>query len=163
MKRFVYIIVFVMLSVNVFGAQTNQLFVIGRSKNANIVRYDANVGADGKIDQKQPVAAYWLLLAKDGKREELSAMDRKAYGFQCDFDKNTGVYKLLIKSFDKREIKVYHDKKMVRAEMVINGKPAYLNKVFITASGALIPKVESIELYGKDKKNGKTLHEKIKV
>ena len=51
---------------SVWAAGTNQsLFVIERSKNANVVQYDARLTADGVLDPKEPVKVYWILLAED--------------------------------------------------------------------------------------------------
>ena len=62
--------------------KTSPLFIIERSKNANVVHYDARLTADGKLDPKDPVIAYWVLSAEDGRREELSWIEKKkAYGF----------------------------------------------------------------------------------
>ena len=62
--------------------KTSPLFIIERSKNANVVHYDARLTADGNLDPKEPVIAYWVLLAKDGGREKLSWIEKKkAYGF----------------------------------------------------------------------------------
>ena len=45
------------------------LFVIERSKNANIVAYDANLGPTGNFVGSEPVKAYWLMNAKKGERD----------------------------------------------------------------------------------------------
>src|ERR1700704_665677 len=58
------------------------LFVIERSVNSNVVHYDARIGADGKLDPMQPVVAYWIMGAEDGRRQELNLLERtRAYGF----------------------------------------------------------------------------------
>jgi len=63
-------------------AKTQPLFIIERSKNANVVHYDARLDADGRLDPKEPVVAYWIMLAEDGRRENLNWIEkRKAYGF----------------------------------------------------------------------------------
>ena len=150
------------MAVNVLADQLKPLFIIQRSKNANEVHYDAHVKPDGKIDQQKPVMAYWIMSAKDGHRKELNAFDKKAYGFKSEFDKNKGVNRLIIKSFSRREIDVYQDKKGVRAEIVINGEAAFLKKIFINETEAIpFPKVHSIELFGIDKITGKKVYEKI--
>ena len=51
--------------------QTQHLFKIERNKNANIVQYDVQMKADGKLDPKKPVVAYWIRHAKDGQKEDL--------------------------------------------------------------------------------------------
>ena len=45
------------------------LFIIERSKNANVVHYDARLTPEGKFDPDQPVVAYWILLAEKGQRD----------------------------------------------------------------------------------------------
>jgi len=42
--------------------KTQPLFIIERSKNANIVHYDAQLTASGKLDPNEPVIVYWVLL-----------------------------------------------------------------------------------------------------
>jgi hypothetical protein len=144
--------------------QSQHLFFIARSKNANIVRYDVRLDQNGGIAREKPVDAYWILLAKDGSREELSAFDKKAYGYKCTAGDGSNSYKLVVESFSKRPIKLYVDGKIAHAEIIINGKPAYLSKIFISATSTmLIPKVHSIELFGKDKSAGAEVYEKIKV
>ena len=148
-----------------WSAQNSQhLFYMARSKNANIVRYDALLDPDGTISSRKPVEAYWVLLAKDGSREELSAFDKKAYGFTCTPDKSTKGYRLIIKPFPQRPISFYRQGDQVRTEIAINGEPAFLEKIYIDASSTLlIPKVHFIELFGKDKKTGAPAFEKINI
>jgi hypothetical protein len=57
--------------------KTQPLFIIERSKNANVVHYDAQLTADGEIDPNEPVIAYWVMLATDGHREELNWIEKK--------------------------------------------------------------------------------------
>ncbi len=46
--------------------QTEHLFVIERSKNANKVHYDVCIGDDGYPSGTEPVVAYWIL--ENGKK-----------------------------------------------------------------------------------------------
>ena len=67
--------------------ETRPLFTIERSKNANIVQYDVQVTAAGALYAKEPVIAYWVRLAKDGRTEGLSFAQRRwAYGFKASYD-----------------------------------------------------------------------------
>ena len=164
MKYILLMLIYTLFTGSLYGAQAQELFYIARSKNANIVRYDALLDAGGNISSAKPVDAYWVLLAKDGGREELSAFDRKAYGYKCSADNSFKGYRLVVESFPKRPIKLYMAAKTAKAEIIINGAPAYLDKIFIAATSTLmLPKVHSIELYGKDKKTGAPVYEKINV
>ena len=136
--------------------KTSPLFIIERSKNANVVHYDARLTADGKLDPKEPVVAYWVRLAEDGRREELSWIQKKmAYGFTIKPDPLVDGYRMTMVAFPWRQITVKQEKDAVRAEAIIDGRPAVLEKMYINASDGLMgPKVHYIELYGKDLKTG---------
>jgi hypothetical protein len=143
--------------------KTQQLFHIERSKNANIVRYDVNLGPDGKIDTKAPISGYWIMLAKGAGREELNSIEKRVYGFSVSEDKSKTFFLMKIKPFKDKGIKVYRLKNKYVAEMNVNGRPAYLFKVYINATDTkMFPKVNFIDLSGKDKKTGKDVCERIK-
>ena len=62
-----------------------------------------------------------------------------------------------------RKIKVYEADGVYRGEIRIDGQPAFIEKIYITSKeGGMIPKVLSIELYGKDTETGEDRYEKIK-
>ncbi len=145
-------------------ALSKPLFVIRRSKNANEVHYDVNIGPDGKIDPQKPVEAYWVLLAKNGGREELGAFDKLGYGFKCSYDDNVKAYRLVVKGFKKKDIKVVESPDGVSAVTDINGKPAYLSDIYINETEMIpFPIVHYLELTGKDAATGGKVVEKIIV
>ena len=143
--------------------KTSPLFIIERSKNANVVHYDARLTADGKLNPKEPVIAYWVLLAEDGRREKLSWIEKKkAYGFTIKPDRSVKGYKMTLVAAPQQQITVKKEGDAVRAEGVIDGQPAVLEKLYIKASDGLTgPKVEYIELYGKDLETGGKRYQKI--
>jgi hypothetical protein len=143
--------------------KTQPLFIIERSKNANVVHYDARLTADGKLDPNEPVIVYWVLLAEDGRREELNWIEKKkAYGVHIKADLSVNGYKMTVMAVPQGQITVKKDGDVIRAEMVIDGSPAVLEKIYINASdGFLGPKVHYIELYGKDIKTGEKRFQKI--
>ena len=143
--------------------KTQSLFIIERSKNANVVHYDARLTADGKLDPKEPVIAYWVMRAEDGQREELNWMDKeKGYGFDIKPDPSVNGYKMTLMALPQQQITVKKAGDAIRAEMVIGGRPAVLEKVYINASDGLTgPKVHYIMLYGKDLKTGGKRSQKI--
>jgi hypothetical protein len=142
---------------------TQPLFIIERSKNANVVHYDAQLIADGNLDSNEPVIAYWILLAEDGRREELNWIEKKkAYGFHIKPDPSVNGYKMTMVAVPQGQITVKKDGDAIRAELVIDGRPAVLEKIYINATdGLLWPKVHYIELYGKDIKTGEKRYQKI--
>ena len=143
--------------------KTSPLFIIERSKNANVVHYDARLTADGKLNPKEPVIAYWVLLAEDGRREKLSWIEKKkAYGFTIKPDRSVKGYKMTLVAAPERQITVKKEKDAFRAEAVIDGRPAVLQKLYINASDGLTgPKVQYIEVYGKDLQTGENRREKM--
>src|SRR5262249_39724099 len=75
------------------------LFVIERSKNANIVAYDAKRTPAGDLDASEPVVAYWLLNGEKDKREELNRVEKdKAYGVEAAPGDSAGTYFLVFKA-----------------------------------------------------------------
>jgi hypothetical protein len=144
-------------------ADLQPLFTIERSKNANVVHYDARLGADGKLDPKEPVVAYWIMLAEDGHREDLNWVEKKkAYGFDIKPDSAGDGYRMTVVSAPDRQITVRIEGKAARAELAIDGHPAILEKMYINSTdGVLGPKVHYIELHGKDVKTGEKRFEKI--
>jgi hypothetical protein len=143
--------------------KTSTLFIIERNVNANVVHYDARLTADGKLDPKEPVIAYWVMLAKDGHRQKLNWIEKKkAYGFTIKPDPSVNGYKMTLVAAPDRKITVKKEKDAVRAEAVIDGQPAVLEKMYINASdGVTGPKVHYIEVYGKDLQTGEQRREKM--
>jgi hypothetical protein len=130
-----------------------------RNTNANVVHYDAQLTADGKLDRKKPVIAYWVMLAQDGHRENLNWIEKKmAYGFNIKPYPSVNGYQMTIVAARQRSIIVKKVGNAVRAEIVIDGRPAILEKMYIEASGHT---VRYLELYGKDVQTGGKRFEKI--
>ena len=136
--------------------KTRPLFIIERSKNANVVHYYAQLTADGKLDPAEPVIAYWVLLAKDGSWEKLSGVEKKkAYGFIIKPATSVNGYKMILVAAPEKQITVKKEKDAVRAEAVIDGHPSVLEKMYINASDGMTgPKVHYIEVYGKNLQTG---------
>jgi len=144
-------------------AETRPLFIIERSKNANVVHYDARLSADGELDPEEPVIAYYVMLAEDGRRKELNWIEKKmAYGFNIEPDASVGGYKMTMVAVPQGPITVKKEGNAVRAELVIDGQRAVVEKMYINASDGLPwPKVHYIELYGIDLQTGEKRFEKI--
>jgi hypothetical protein len=144
--------------------QTQHLFKIERSKNANIVQYDIQMKADGKLDPKKPVVAYWVRHAKDGQKEDLKwTEERFAYGFKTKYNAKTNTVKIDMVAKINRKITVLEVQGEYRAETIIDGQFAYLEKIFISSKGkGASTKVTSMELFGKDVKTGEDRYEKFK-
>jgi len=142
---------------------TQHLFKIERSTNDNIVQYDVQMTADGKLDPKEPVVAYWVRLAKDGQKEDLKWVEKSfAYGFKVKYNPKTNTATMDMVAKINRKIKVYEVQGEYRAETTIDGQSAYIDKIFISSKGkGVSAKVTFIELFGKDEKTGEDRYERL--
>jgi len=144
--------------------QTQHLFKIERNKNANIVQYDVQMKADGKLDPKKPVVAYWIRHAKDGQKEDLKWVEKSfAYGFKTKYNAKMNAADIDMVANINRKITVLEVQREYRAETLIDGQSAYLEKIFISSKGkGMSTKITYMELFGKDMKTGEDLYEKFK-
>ena len=127
------------------------------------MHYDAQLTADGKLDRKKPVIAYWVMLAQDGRRENLNWIEKKmAYGINIKPYPSVNGYQMTIVAAPQRSITVKKVGSAVRAEIVIDGRPAILEKMYINATEKLTgPTVHYLELYGKDVQTAEKRFEKV--
>jgi hypothetical protein len=139
-----------------------RLFHIERSKNANVVVYDARLTADGRLDAGDPVVAYWMELARDGRRKKLSGIERRfAYGFKARFvDDDTVVLKMAAKI--GRQITVDVAAGQPRAIIEIAGHRSVLDRVYVQSTGkGPWPSVEFLDVFGVDLETGVDRRERI--
>lgn len=140
-----------------------ELFRIERSKNANVVLYEARPGATTALDRREPVIASWLLLAKNGEREPLSFFEQLiAYGFEAHANKAGDEAVLKLKALKQRGLKVVKQGACLVAVGLIDGAEAVLQRVYVTTDerGAM-PEVKSVELFGVDVATGQARVEKL--
>ena len=138
------------------------LFVIERSKNANIVVYDANRGPVGNFAAFEPVVAYWLLNGDNAKREELNVVEReRAYGFDISPGDIPGTYAMAFKADRNRRLTIRILNNCPVATVPIGGRNGILRRMFVQSKEAfLLPKVEYVEYFGEDVVGGGPLYEK---
>jgi len=152
------------------------LFVIGRSKNLNIVVYEAKVSG-GELDAKEPVVVYWLDLDpayQKQKRDKGVSSDRlelnyieKTMAYGLSSAANTakpGHYTVSLVAFPKRAVDVYFDKAKGRpvALIEINGQQCELIRIFVSATDSWtgLPKVQYVDVIGVDSQ-GRQVSERI--
>ena len=165
MTRRAWIVLGVTLLALSASASTSEirLFHIERSKNANIVAYDVRLNPRGTIDTSAPVDGYWVRLAEDGRRKELSGLEKRlAYGWSAKRHGEDGLV-LSMKALPDREITVVHGKDGYEAHMPIAGVPARFMKAFVkTKEGGLLPKVLYVDFFGRRLDNGEPIMERQK-
>ena len=153
------------ISASAFGdfLEHQKLFWIERSKNENIIQYDARILPNGRLSPRNTVVAYWVRLAEQGQIEELTWMQETfAFGFEEQYDPDTDSATLEMAVDFGRELTVLRDGDRYRVKTTINGTPAYLEKVFIEAhKRAFLITVEYIDVYGADAASGEPLQERF--
>jgi len=139
------------------------LFKIERNNNANIIQYDAQIGSDGKLYQKEPIIAYWLRLADQGQVQELSWIQRKfAYGFDSKFHRASDTVTLKMAADIGQPIQIRRQKGKYKAIVEIDGRPSELEKIFIQSHGKGVSvTVDYIDIYGIDLETGQKTNMRI--
>ncbi|MES2518781.1 MAG: DUF4833 domain-containing protein [Bacteroidota bacterium] len=144
----------------------NQLFYIQRSSNINTIIYDANLGADKKLDPKSPVHTYWIRYTDGSKKQELTSIQRSlAYGLHTKpINGELGSYDGYFFAYRKRKFVVkLNPKGEPIALFPINGKMQILKKVFVNVDeSGMMPSVIHVELWGRDVVTDKEVYEKFK-
>ncbi len=139
------------------------LFRIERNKNANIVQYDARIGANGMLHEKEPVVAYWIRLAEQGQVKKLTWIQRRfVYGFKVKLDGEENTATVDLAKNIGQTIEIKRKDGDYRAVIQINGVESYLEKIFIQASGkGISTRLDYIELYGNAVNNRDEQYERI--
>ena len=163
-KLVISLFIFMLLPICAFSQTMDRLFIIERSKNANIVCYDVNLDSQGQIVKEDPVKAYWLLYAeKNGEMEKLSIFDKKAYGFKVEYNEQSKNYDFSLKAVEDKQMTIDMYANIPKVTIQINDKKCFLEKVYISSKdGAFgIPKVSFYTLYGEDVLTGNKVEQKI--
>ncbi|MDR3049407.1 MAG: DUF4833 domain-containing protein [Elusimicrobiota bacterium] len=161
MKKIILFAVVLFVFAVLSDAASVNLFKIERNKNANVVMYDIVLNDDGTVNEANPIDSYWLLLARDGRREEVASFEKRAYGYTIV--KKGADYILTLKAVKDRDIKIMIVGGKPKGEIMINDKPAYLNKVYVFATNGIIPSVQYYTLTGTDIQTAAEVSEKIEV
>ena len=143
------------------AASARELFTLVRNVNANVVKYAVRTSKDGQLDSAAPIEAYWLMLAENGRREELTWAERQfAYGFSVSNVSRLGCV-LHLAACSERELRVRAVDGSYRAELAIAKQPASLQRIFVCAEQhALVPSVRYVDISG-IAANGKPVSERI--
>lgn len=149
-----------------WAAATESVFHIDRNKNRNQVHYGVRVDEHCRPIGPEPVFNYWLRREKDPPVvEPLRFFQQAAYGFQKQLIEPDGRIEIRLRALPDRQlvVRVTALEGTCKAEtfLTIDGKQAYLEKVFVFAEeGLLLPTVRYIELFGRGN-DGLAVYEKI--
>ena len=141
-----------------------ELFRIANNRTNNVVLYEVNRTASGEINAREPVRASWLSLS-DGTREGLNVVERAfAYGFEIAPAGPLQGWWLHLRGRRDRPIHIATHAGCLRALLVVAGREALLQRIFVSSDGAaLIPRVGSVELTGFDAETGVEMRELVRA
>lgn len=143
----------------------NMLFYIQKSYNTNTVVYAANIDADGNLDKKEPILVFWRRYQEQGQKRELKMMERTfGYGVNTKAIKDRpNTYKFTLVSLKDMEFIITLNKSgKPQVATMINQKPARIERVYVTAEHvSLVPKIFSVEVFGKEIKTNQPLYQKF--
>lgn len=144
-----------------------RLFYIQRTGNTNTIIYDANVSGDKTFKDGDPINIYWLRYADGGGAQGLSYMQRTfAYGVKSKKAKDTNEYEFNLVCYSKKKLRLAFDaQNKPYASIEVNGRTMKLDRIFVkidkSTTFTLTPKVEYVELWGKDPNTGAAVYEKF--
>lgn len=143
-----------------------RLFYIQRTGSPNTVVYDANVGPDGLFQKDQPINVYWLRFTENGAKQDLNYLQRTlAYGIKASNAERTNEYIFHLVSYSQRKFRLKKDAKgRPVVVMMLNGKEAYLKRVFVKLEPTLFglkPNIHYVEIFGVEVQSGRASYEKF--
>jgi hypothetical protein len=144
--------------------ESNQLFYVQRSPNANTVVYAAKLDAKGDFDTRTPVEAFWRKFNIDGGKKSLNFMERMmAYGVRVETRKTGQPITFTIAALPDRKLTLGLDaQRRPQATIVISGRTVKLTYVYLQVKeGGLMPEVPSLDIVGTDIATGKTVREHL--
>lgn len=139
----------------------NMLFYVQRSMNSNTVVYAANFRADGTLDPRKPIEAFWRRFNTTGERKALGFMeDRLAYGVRAKRIRD-GEFEVRLVAYPERTMVVRQaGPHTVTVEMRMGShvvRPVY---VYVELDeGGMIPSVTGLKFFGQDVANGQAVIE----
>lgn len=141
----------------------HRLFIIERSKGPAIVCYDA-VTQDGKLDEDDPIDAYWQHPDKNNEREELNWIERwQAFGVKVKhlYDGRDSV-DFVIKAYNKNMRVVKRDGRWM-ALTYVDGQVCQLMSIYVrTDESGMMPKVLDVMFKGRARRTGQVVTEMLK-
>jgi hypothetical protein len=144
--------------------EPNQLFYVQRSPTSNTVVYAAKLDAQGNVDSRTPVEAFWRKFNIDGSRQPLNFVERMmAYGVKLNARKSGRPVTFTIAALPQRPLTLSMDAHHhPQAIMAMDGRTVKLVYVYLqVVEGGLMPQVPSLDILGIDISSGKAVHEHL--
>jgi len=131
--------------------------------NANVVHYEARLDSVSELERVRPLVAYWVMLAEDGRRQELGWFERQfAYGWSQVSRTEARRLEVRLMAFSQRSLVVRVEASgAVRAELRISGRAAVLQRIFVQLADGGGPTVRHIDLFGTELDSGRPVRERL--
>jgi hypothetical protein len=150
LKKFVFLLfIFIVFGFTRKSGMSYNLFHIGRSRDKNIIKYDINLDANGKINTTKPLKIYWVKYTNNNAIEALSYIQNTfAYGVDYYSISSTQVTFKFV-SYSKRLITVKKNNEGVfKAFIQSNSKNVELSSIFVQIDGGtfMLPEISFVKL-----------------
>ncbi len=141
------------------------LFRIGRSRDADEIYYDVRLAADGRLDRTSPVNIYWVKKSGAGSHEPLTWVQRRySYGIKIiESSPDHALFRFV--SFDTKVFRIERGADgRFAARTNIGDKQVAVEKIFVRFDSGtyLAPVVGEVIMYGRDTLSGILISEDIK-
>ncbi|WP_214070519.1 DUF4833 domain-containing protein [Mucilaginibacter sp. dw_454] len=141
-----------------------RLFYLQRLPNANTIIYELNA-PNGRLDEDEPIHAYWIRYANKGEKEDLNYIQRKfAYGLTIKKLSNDqyDVRFVSYKKFQMLLMKANDGKYHIFATLA--QKQMMVNRIFAKIEGGSfwVPNIVYVEFRGTDPNTGREIIERFK-
>jgi len=152
------------------GGKPESAFHVDSNRSRHQVHYGVHTDPQCRPSGEEPAYNYWVRLGQAGAANTtrpLSFLQQMAYGFQTQRVRGDGRVELRLRALPERLFTIraapVTDGCKTETFVTIDGKEAYLDKVFVFADeGFFLPEVRYIELYGHTN-DGHAAYEKINV
>lgn len=145
---------------------TNQLFYLQRDPNTNTFICELNLDKDGNVDRNEPILIYWMRYDVDGKKADLSYVQRKfAYGIQTK-ELGKDYFELRFVSHKKQVLYLARDDKdKFYVYTTVNQKKIRLERIFVRIEGGSfwLPNVKYVEFRGLNPETNTVIAERLIV
>ena len=144
----------------------NQLFYLQRDPNINTYICELNLDEKGNVDRREPVLFYWMRYNIDGKKADLSYIQRKfAYGIQT---KELGKDHFELRFVSHKQLALYlvkDENNKFHVYTTVNKKKIRLERIFVRIEGGSfwVPNVKYVELRGINPETNTVVAERIVV
>ena len=144
----------------------NQLFYLQRDPNTNTFICELNVNENGEVDRKEPISIYWMRYNIDGKKADLSYIQRKfAYGIQT---KEIGKDHFELRFVSHKQLALYlmkDESNKFHVYTTVNKRKIRLERIFVRIEGGSfwVPNVKYVELRGINPETNTVIAERIIV